>query len=623
MASGSRQDTTGSVPSSDNEASLEPGELPRSPKRKFTITKSGQYVRQPKNKKKAAVVCQLKQVDLPPYQQKFQEDSEEGNIETCMSFEPIGEFITQFGDYELQKPTLVEHMYNPTFSADLPPSNRGTLRPAKKTPFLDFYNSYRRNLFMSVHSTRRKTKKKTLQHSPVAVTGNPSGSLKTSSPLFGMDDYAQAFCKTYWKDDLVNIMVENINANINERIVKPVDLLELKALFGFIFISSIIRVCGTVRHYWDSPIRIGNAKLPNMLFTSRRFYQLMKALRFALGKTIKPDRFTDLLFQHTLGRGNRVVQYVIGQNVAVDEQIIPFVGQYVHKVSMANKPCKQGMKAYLTCESQTGFCVKWELHVPTKNNKVDAVMNRMCRELPAGTHVFTDRYYSSPKTANLLKSMHLAHTGSLQSNRIGVPDKIKELDKGKLLGKSVYANALPNVRRVVDKGIYYVSWADPRHILKKQPGMKKSLGIHTKKGRPLKILTSKKTKRKKYVHLMSTVLNPFVTYQHKCKTPNTSVNMPTAIQYYTHNMSAVDIQNGNIQKYFYKYPSRFWQVRILIWFLHMSFCNFDVAWRKRCKEGAGQLRLLTTYDMYRGIACHMVQGWLERLNNMHLMSNKT
>ena len=48
--------------------------------------------------------------------------------------------------------------------------------------------------------------------------------------------------------------------------------------------------------------------------------------------------------------------------MSVDESIIPFKGRSSLKVFMPQKPTRFGLKAYVLCETSTGYVLNWTLH---------------------------------------------------------------------------------------------------------------------------------------------------------------------------------------------------------------------------------------------------------------------
>jgi hypothetical protein len=55
--------------------------------------------------------------------------------------------------------------------------------------------------------------------------------------------------------------------------------------------------------------------------------------------------------------------YKAGANVTVDEQLITFRGRSGFKVYIPSKPGKYGMKVWMLCDAETGYCMNLQPYV--------------------------------------------------------------------------------------------------------------------------------------------------------------------------------------------------------------------------------------------------------------------
>jgi hypothetical protein len=128
--------------------------------------------------------------------------------------------------------------------------------------------------------------------------------------------------------------------------------------------------------------------------------------------------------------------WVIQKMNCVDEGKIPYKGSFCPVQSYdPDKPYKYGPKLHLANDSLTGYC--WGLSCYTgaghtyAMEPMDWVENfgfgertvlHFARKMPCGSHLFTDRYYSSPNLAVKLRDeYHVYLTGTMMGNRRGVP----------------------------------------------------------------------------------------------------------------------------------------------------------------------------------------------------------
>ena len=85
--------------------------------------------------------------------------------------------------------------------------------------------------------------------------------------------------------------------------------------------------------------------------------------------------------------GERFLEvYAVGQNVSIDEAMIPFKGRSALKQYLALKPIKRGFKVWVLADSVTGYASKFEVYTGKKGNAVEeklgeAVVKRLSSHL--------------------------------------------------------------------------------------------------------------------------------------------------------------------------------------------------------------------------------------------------
>ena len=57
-----------------------------------------------------------------------------------------------------------------------------------------------------------------------------------------------------------------------------------------------------------------------------------------------------------------------GREISVDEAMIPFKGKLSFKVCMPDKPVKFGVKLFMLCDFQTGYCKNFTMY-PEKDDR--------------------------------------------------------------------------------------------------------------------------------------------------------------------------------------------------------------------------------------------------------------
>ena len=125
--------------------------------------------------------------------------------------------------------------------------------------------------------------------------------------------------------------------------------------------------------------------------------------------------------------------YYPGQNLSIDEAMIPFRGKVHMRVYAKDKPCKYGLKAYSLCDSGNAYCSQFQLYTGKSNQQAstfgrtyDIVCGLLQPYLNKRHILFTDNYYTSPILARFLLDNGTGITGTVRGNRKGMPKIVKE-----------------------------------------------------------------------------------------------------------------------------------------------------------------------------------------------------
>ncbi|XP_041355489.1 piggyBac transposable element-derived protein 4-like [Gigantopelta aegis] len=197
--------------------------------------------------------------------------------------------------------------------------------------------------------------------------------------------------------------------------------------------------------------------------------------------------------------------YYPEKELSVDESLIAFkgrmksMGQY-----MPQKPHKWGLKAWVLCESSTGYCYNWFMYVGRKQNTEVGLTNSVVKD--AGHHVYMDNFFSSPHLFKDLSECSVGACGTLRANRRGTPPQIQraKLKKG------------DDPMFVRDDKCLFIAWMD-----------------------------------KKQVNVLSTINNTRMMIKYiRCRDPANNnrreINKPKAIECYNQFMGGVDLLDQKI-----------------------------------------------------------------------------
>lgn len=122
--------------------------------------------------------------------------------------------------------------------------------------------------------------------------------------------------------------------------------------------------------------------------------------------------------------------YYPHQNLCIDECMVPWRGNLSFRTYNPDKPNKYGMKGYMLCDSDNGYCLKFQLYTgkssvrPSENGATYDLVMKLTRGYYGKGHIlYCDNYYSSPRLFLDLWGLGMAATGTVRSNRKG-KDKI-------------------------------------------------------------------------------------------------------------------------------------------------------------------------------------------------------
>ena len=218
---------------------------------------------------------------------------------------------------------------------------------------------------------------------------------------------------------------------------------------------------------------IDSREFAKNIFSKRRFLQIFWALH------VSPPSNGSSVLEIRRSKVSQVLEYINprflqyyhpGPNLSADESTVPFKGRIGFKVYNPMKPTKWGLRLYDIACSMTGYMLTiipyyGKATTDVLGNVSHKFNTRIILELvdtvmkatkATGYHVFTDRLYTNIELAKelLMRKVHL--TGTIQTNRVGLPDQVK---KGKIkLSRGKHISFCRNNR------FHVLSWCDKRYV---------------------------------------------------------------------------------------------------------------------------------------------------------------
>lgn len=238
--------------------------------------------------------------------------------------------------------------------------------------------------------------------------------------------------------------------------------------------------------------------------------------------------------------------YVPGQKIAIDESTIGFKGRVVFKMYNPQKPTKWGLRVYVLADCATGYVSVLLPYYGTATTQqlirpelpfTSRIVLQLCSTLlettnGSGYHLYTDRFYTGYDLAQELLSLKIHTTGTVMSNRRGLPADIAKQKKMKIQKHEVVAFRKNKTMVLV--------WKDKRPV-----------------------------------HMLSTLHNPStdLVTRKVAKGEVEEFQKPRAIIDYTQHMGAVDRADHYCASYSFTRKSLKWWRKMFFWLLEVSVVN--------------------------------------------------
>ena len=159
---------------------------------------------------------------------------------------------------------------------------------------------------------------------------------------------------------------------------------------------------------------------------------------------------------------------LLTEKLPFDESVISFKGRVSFRQYLKGKPHPWGIKAYVLSDSKTSYlqrvCVYYGREIELIDREDLGQTSRVVLTLieplkHKGYDLYIDRYYSSPVLAIELSKIGISVTGTVQSNRKGIPKAVTQ-------GRKEPAGTVHAYRSNDGKGdLLVLTWIDKRKII--------------------------------------------------------------------------------------------------------------------------------------------------------------
>lgn len=279
----------------------------------------------------------------------------------------------------------------------------------------------------------------------------------------------------FFTDDILQVIVENTNIyigmtnfNPSNRTARPTDIIELKALIGLLYISSMSK---NNRVNAADLFRTNGTSMEifRLTMSLQRFKFLLRHIRFD-NKTTREerqrhDKLAPIREVFDAFNSNLSKYFSLSEYTTVDEMLVAFRGRCGFRVYMPNKPNRYGIKIYSLVDSKMSYTIKLEIYVgqqpqgpfrvPTDNV---SLLSRLCQPISGSRrNVTMDNFFTSMAVAKALSTDHkLTILGTIRKNRRELPleftHPIPRPEKTSIFGfqeKATICSYIPRKNKVV------------------------------------------------------------------------------------------------------------------------------------------------------------------------------
>ena len=152
-----------------------------------------------------------------------------------------------------------------------------------------------------------------------------------------------------------------------------------------------------------------------------------------------------------------------GQQISIDEFVITFKGRVSFQQYLKGKPNPWGIKAFVLADSNTGYLNRLRIYYGKETQLIDSPLPHAAKVVMTlveplnnkGYDPYVDRFYNSPLLATELSKVGITVTGTVMSNRKGLPKDV--ICKRK--------EPRCSVRAARSDDMTVLSWTDKRKVL--------------------------------------------------------------------------------------------------------------------------------------------------------------
>jgi hypothetical protein len=263
----------------------------------------------------------------------------------------------------------------------------------------------------------------------------------------GPDSKPINFFYLFLNRDVIELIVRETNRQAKKYKKDWVDTdhLEIKKMLAIVMYTELVPY-PKLSDYWCRKLLYKNSYVP-LLIPRNRFQLLLRFFHLANND--------DILDHDRLGKIQPLIDMLVktyndakipGENVVIDESMIPFRGRLIFRQYLPNKSSKYGIKLYKLCDS-IGYTYKIIIYSGKDSNislqtdfpvARNVVMKLMEGYLNEGRTLIIDNFYTSIILAHTLLQNKIHMVGTLRKNVRELPKDVlnAKIKRGEIKGKA-------------------------------------------------------------------------------------------------------------------------------------------------------------------------------------------
>lgn len=233
----------------------------------------------------------------------------------------------------------------------------------------------------------------------------------------------------------INIIVKftNIEGNKRNPNWNPVDNIEILAFIGLLIAAGVDR--SSKKNYQEFYGTLRGLPIFKATMPRNRFRDILRFIRFDDKDSRSVRRARDKLAPirdiFDIICANLANLYSPGENLTIDEQLLPFRGRCSFKQYIPSKPDKYGLKLFWICDAATWYPLyaipylgRERSGSARRTGIASDIVTQLCaRYYKTGRNVTFDNFFTSLELAQSLRANGLTSVGTVRKNKKFVPSQ--------------------------------------------------------------------------------------------------------------------------------------------------------------------------------------------------------